>query len=348
MIQGRSPALDLDSLYGKGPNDPHSEVFYQADLLHLKAGGSDARPPRRLRPAARRAPHRRSAVIPDPRNDENLAVAQTHLRVHPLPQPRGRHPARSGTPAAVKFMRARKTVTRHYQWMIKHGLPAADLRPGGRRRRLHERPQGVRGGRLADAAPDDADRVLGRRLPARAQHGAGGLQLERRSSTTARARSSCCSTSRGRAATSAATSRCRRIWIADFRRLYNFGQAGRQDLVVPGGQVQPRDADRHEPRASAREAAAGDDRSAEGADDGRAARPRVPQPDAREDGQPRHRPADGDVPEEQGREREGAHGRADPPGRRRRRLARRSLADRARCASSPGHRSGSTSCARPS
>ena len=23
------------------------------------------------------------------------------------------------------------------------------------------------------------------------------------------------------------------IWIADFRRLYNFGQAGRQDLVVP-------------------------------------------------------------------------------------------------------------------
>ena len=40
------------------------------------------------------------------------------------------------------------------------------------------------------------------------------------------------------------------IWIADFRRLYNFGQAGREDLVVPGGQVQPRDADRHEPRES--------------------------------------------------------------------------------------------------
>jgi len=117
MVQGRSPALDLDSLYGKGPNDPHSEVFYQADLLHLKAGGSDADPHDGFDlPRAGATPS--SAVIPDPRNDENLAVAQIHLAfirfhnrvVDTLP---------STTPAAVKFMRARKIVTRHYQWMIK-------------------------------------------------------------------------------------------------------------------------------------------------------------------------------------------------------------------------------------
>ena len=36
MLQGRSPALDLDSLYGRGPNDTPS--FYDPDHLHLKTG----------------------------------------------------------------------------------------------------------------------------------------------------------------------------------------------------------------------------------------------------------------------------------------------------------------------
>jgi hypothetical protein len=58
------------------------------------------------------------ANIPDPRNDENLAVAQTHtamIRFHnrvvdSLP---------NALPPAQKFAQARDIVTRHYQWMLK-------------------------------------------------------------------------------------------------------------------------------------------------------------------------------------------------------------------------------------
>jgi hypothetical protein len=38
MLQGRSPRLDLDSLYGAGPTNPQSARFYEADGLHLRTG----------------------------------------------------------------------------------------------------------------------------------------------------------------------------------------------------------------------------------------------------------------------------------------------------------------------
>src|SRR3712207_627841 len=61
---------------------------------------------------------KRKAVIPDFRNDENLAVAQTHLAfirfhnrvVDTLP---------SSVPPAARFATARELVTKHYQWMIR-------------------------------------------------------------------------------------------------------------------------------------------------------------------------------------------------------------------------------------
>src|SRR5215217_4186219 len=37
LLQGRSPAVDLDSLYGAGPGDPKSAKFYKDDR-HLKIG----------------------------------------------------------------------------------------------------------------------------------------------------------------------------------------------------------------------------------------------------------------------------------------------------------------------
>src|SRR4030095_2666062 len=61
---------------------------------------------------------RRKALIPDKRNDENLAVAQTHLAmikfhnkvVDSLP---------AALPATQKFAQARELVVKHYQWMIR-------------------------------------------------------------------------------------------------------------------------------------------------------------------------------------------------------------------------------------
>ena len=41
LVQARSPSLDLDSLYGAGPQDPDSAKFYEDDI-HLKMGRTDA------------------------------------------------------------------------------------------------------------------------------------------------------------------------------------------------------------------------------------------------------------------------------------------------------------------
>jgi hypothetical protein len=125
MLQGRSPTIDLDSLYGAGPSDEASAKFY-SDGLHLKMGNSLASEGEPAfgnhdlpRVGKGNAAAKRVAVIADPRNDENLAVAQTHLMfirfhnrvVDTLP---------SSTPASIKFTRARQKVTKHHQWMIRH------------------------------------------------------------------------------------------------------------------------------------------------------------------------------------------------------------------------------------
>ena len=108
------------------------------------------------------------------------------------------------------------------------------------------------------------------------------------------------------------------IWIADWRRLYNFGQAGRQDLVVPASkfnQAMRIDTKLVNPlRRAARPSA----------DPGPEGQPRLPQPDAGEHGQARHRPADGDLPEEQGRDADDADEAADPRRQQRRQPRARS------------------------
>ena len=125
LLQARSPSLDLDSLYGAGPTDPESAKFYEADGIHLKMGTTaavDDLPAMNgfdlPRGAGSTVAQKRLAIIPDPRNDENLAVAQTHLAmirfhnrvVDTLP---------ASVPTSQKFFRARGKVTRHYQWMLR-------------------------------------------------------------------------------------------------------------------------------------------------------------------------------------------------------------------------------------
>ena len=126
LLQGRSPTLDLDSLYGAGPANPESARFYESDGVRLKTGTTI-----RTGPDQAKAGHdlprvgtggvkaRRKALIPDPRNDENLIVAQTHLamiRFHN--RVAAKLPA--SVPAPQRFRRARKSVTLHYQWLIRH------------------------------------------------------------------------------------------------------------------------------------------------------------------------------------------------------------------------------------
>ena len=124
LIQGRSPSLDLDSLYGAGPLDPVSKAFYEADGVHLKLGRTVAAGDPAMagfdlpRKGTGSAVAKRKALIPDHRNDENLAVAQHHLAfirfhnrvVDKLP---------ASTPPGARFERARRRVVRHYQWMLR-------------------------------------------------------------------------------------------------------------------------------------------------------------------------------------------------------------------------------------
>ena len=112
MVQGRSPSLDVDSLYGAGPNDPGSEKFHADDGLRLKMGKTDDNKPFDLPRDGKKV------LIPDHRNDENLAVGQTHLafiRFHNRVIKE-----LSSVPQAKRFAKARRAVVKHYQWMIRH------------------------------------------------------------------------------------------------------------------------------------------------------------------------------------------------------------------------------------
>ncbi|MEU4804673.1 heme peroxidase family protein [Actinosynnema sp. NPDC023587] len=133
LVQGRSPALDLDSVYGRGPLDPTDRVFYAADQVKLKVGRTSKTPVPDNRtnvelegfdlPRAGSGvtgADRRRALIPDLRNDENLAVAQTHLAFIRFHNRVVDELARTGLSGQRLFQAARAQVVRHYQWMLRH------------------------------------------------------------------------------------------------------------------------------------------------------------------------------------------------------------------------------------
>ena len=130
LLQGRSPALDLDSMYGRGPGDAEDAKFYK-DGMRLKMGATAPTPVPDGRtnlaldgfdlPRAGEGPTkvaRRAALIPDHRNDENLVVAQVHLAMIRFHNRVVNHLA-PNTPSADLFERAREQVVKHYQWMIR-------------------------------------------------------------------------------------------------------------------------------------------------------------------------------------------------------------------------------------
>jgi hypothetical protein len=142
LIDNRSPALDLDSVYGRGPQDPQDQRFYATDGIKLKTGttaavnvgpATDPNPPAsgstnvnrdgfdlpRVGTGPTKAAQR-AALIPDTRNDENLAVAQTHLAFIHFHNRVVDALGAQGVPGAVLFERARGEVVRHYQWMLRH------------------------------------------------------------------------------------------------------------------------------------------------------------------------------------------------------------------------------------
>jgi hypothetical protein len=112
----RSPSIDLDSLYGKGPDH---ENFYHADRASLTIGEITKlfkKPVSFMNDLYRDA--NGEAQIPDPRNDENLAVAQTHVAFSRFHNQVVAALKDEGTPADQLFARARTEVIRHFQWLV--------------------------------------------------------------------------------------------------------------------------------------------------------------------------------------------------------------------------------------
>ena len=238
LLQARSPSLDLDSMYGAGPTDPESAKFYEADGLHLRSGktvavdGIAAKDGFDLpRGAGSNADEKRKAIIPDPRNDENLAVAQTHLAmirfhnrvVDTLP---------ASVPQAQRFARARELVTKHYQWMIRTDfLPRicargvlTDVFTNGRK--VFEVGVPATQPPTMPIEFSIAAYRLGHSMVRAAyswnkifDDGQGTLDL--------------LFTFSGLSGDLGGNPRLPSNWIADFRRLYDFGEAGRANLTVP-------------------------------------------------------------------------------------------------------------------
>lgn len=144
LVNFRSPALDLDSLYGSGPEgqpflyvtEPRTGIAGPFDAGRFMALGPVAfvppAPGNELESVQQRdgdlydLPRsavglaNKRALIADPRNDENLLVAQLHrsfLHFH--------NAVAFERPDLTDFKSLRLEVMRHYQWMVLHEfLPA--------------------------------------------------------------------------------------------------------------------------------------------------------------------------------------------------------------------------------
>ena len=238
LLQGRSPSLDLDSLYGAGPQDPESARFFKADGVHLKIGktvAAEGIPAKNgfdlPRGEGNTNAKKRKAVIPDFRNDENLVVAQTHLafiRFH--------NRIVDSLPASPqRFAKARELAIKHYQWMIRHDFLPRICAPGV----LNDVFNNGRKAFEAGANPTDVPTmpiefsVAAFRL--------GHSMIRKAYNWNARFPGSQGTLDflflfSGTSGGLGGELRLPSNWIADFRRLYDFKvEAGRADLAAPGG-----------------------------------------------------------------------------------------------------------------
>jgi len=110
LVDFRTPRLDLDNLYGRGPDD--QPYMYNADGLHMLLGEPmSGNPFDAAAVQLPRGPNGR-ALIGDPRNDENRIVAQLHCALLRF------HNRMNDVMAATDFQSVRRQVRWHYQWVL--------------------------------------------------------------------------------------------------------------------------------------------------------------------------------------------------------------------------------------
>ena len=109
----RTPVLELDNVYGSGPEA--SPYLYDQENPAKLLIGTASNPSYDL-------PRNRQnrALIGDPRNDENLVVSQLHLAFLKFHNAVVDHLKQRGIGGADLFHEAQQTVRWHYQWIVLH------------------------------------------------------------------------------------------------------------------------------------------------------------------------------------------------------------------------------------
>lgn len=122
----RSPRFDLDSVYGAGPTA--SPYLYEAQQADFRGIGMlvGQNPPTgregRLDRIDLQRNRQERAVIPDPRNDENIIVGQLHLAFLLFHNRvvRRLFEGNANMRGPKLFEEARRLATWHYQWVVVH------------------------------------------------------------------------------------------------------------------------------------------------------------------------------------------------------------------------------------
>jgi hypothetical protein len=114
-VNFRTPRYDLDSVYGRGPaSEP--QFYDPADLAKLRVVATNANG---VEDMARDSISGR-AIIPDPRNDENLIIVQLHKAVAKFHNQVVDYLRSQGLRPEWVFETARRLTRWHYQWAVIH------------------------------------------------------------------------------------------------------------------------------------------------------------------------------------------------------------------------------------
>jgi hypothetical protein len=113
-VNFRTPRYDLDSVYGQGPaSEP--QFYDPTDPAKLRVVATNANG---VEDMARDSSGR--AIIPDPRNDENLIIVQLHKAVAKFHNQVVDYLRSQGLRPEWVFETARRLTRWHYQWAVVH------------------------------------------------------------------------------------------------------------------------------------------------------------------------------------------------------------------------------------
>jgi hypothetical protein len=115
LVDFRTPRFDLDSVYGRGPDDqPYLYEEGRSFILGSPLSGAAANA--KVKDLPRSQPNRandpRRAIIGDPRNDENVIISQLQGLFHRF------HNKIAADHPSWSFSQVQREVRFHYQWVV--------------------------------------------------------------------------------------------------------------------------------------------------------------------------------------------------------------------------------------